>query len=146
MAKARDTAGRSGGKPGGVGRFFRRRPAPEPALVDDGTLVPVGESFDPARADSDVLTELAAAGVVVEGRQLMLRHVLRLPDAAAVDEAARVLAADGWAVGPGPDGTTYADRAQQVTALELARERTRMAGLAQRLGGDAEGWRLLGRP
>ncbi|UGQ09984.1 hypothetical protein LO772_24230 [Yinghuangia sp. ASG 101] len=128
-------------------RWFRRgREEPEPPLVDDGTLVVVGESFDPARADSAVLADLAEAGVVVEGRQLMLRHVLRLPDDAAVAEAARLLGPDGWAVSAGPDGATYADRSQRVNALELARERTRMAGLAQRLGGDAEGWRLLGRP
>lgn len=128
-------------------RWFRRgRGESEPPLVDDGTLVLVGESFDPARADSAVLADLAEAGVVVEGRQLMLRHVLRLPDPPAVAEAARLLGPDGWAVSAGPDGTTYADRAQRVNALELARERTRMAGLAQRLGGDAEGWRLLGRP
>ncbi|WP_436787236.1 hypothetical protein [Yinghuangia sp. YIM S10712] len=128
-------------------RWFRRgRGEPEPPLVDDGTLVVVGESFDPARADSAVLADLAGAGVVVEGRQLMLRHVLRLPDDAAVAEAARLLAPDGWVLSPGPGGVTHADRAQRVDALELARERTRMAGLAQRLGGDAEGWRLLGRP
>ncbi|MGW0664898.1 hypothetical protein [Streptodolium elevatio] len=131
----------------GIGRLFRRRrEEPEPPLVDDGTLVVVGESFDPARADSAVLADLAEAGVIVEGRQLMLRHVLRLPDAAAVAATARILAPDGWVVTAGPDGATYADRPQHVTALELARERTRMAGLAQRLGGDAEGWILLGRP
>lgn len=131
----------------GIGRLFRRRrEEPEAPLVDDGTLVMVGESFDPARADSAVLADLAEAGVVVEGRQLMLRHILRLPDTDAVAEAGRILAPDGWVVGEGPDGTTYADRPQLVTALELARERTRMAGLAQRLGGDAEGWVLLGRP
>ncbi|MDI2126106.1 hypothetical protein [Yinghuangia seranimata] len=131
----------------GISRLFRRaRPEPEAPLVDDGSLVVLGESFDPARADSAVLAELAAAGRPVEGRRLILRHVLRLPDAAAADEAARLLAPDGWTVAAGPDGVTHADRVQEVTALELARERTRMAGLAQRLGGDAEGWRLLGRP
>jgi hypothetical protein len=132
----------------GIGRFFRRRGRADapPPLVDDGTLVVVGESFDPARADSAVLAELAEKGVPVEGRELILRHVLRLPGASEAAEAARLLEPDGWTVAPGPDGATYADRQQQVTALELARERTRMAGLAQRLGGDAEGWRLLGRP
>ncbi|GAA4954879.1 hypothetical protein GCM10023205_15870 [Yinghuangia aomiensis] len=130
----------------GIGRFFRRRSADAaPPLVDDGTLVVVGESFDPARADSAVLADLAEKGVQVEGRELVLRHVLRLPDAAAAAEAARLLAPDGWTVAPGPDGVTHADRQQKVTALELARERSRMAGLAQRLGGDAEGWLLLGR-
>ncbi|MCF2531226.1 hypothetical protein [Yinghuangia soli] len=131
----------------GIGKIFRRkRGTPEPPLVDDGTLVVVGECFDPARADSAVLGELAEAGVVVEGRPLILRHVLRLPDADAVAEAARLLAPDGWTLAAGPGGATHADRQQKVTALELARERSRMAGLAQRLGGDAEGWRLLGRP
>lgn len=125
--------------------FRRRRVDAAPPLVDDGTLVVVGESFDPARADSAVLADLAEKDVRVEGRELILRHVLRLPDAAAAAEAARLLSPDGWTVAPGPDGTTHADRQQKVTALELARERSRMAGLAQRLGGDAEGWRLLGK-
>ncbi|NUU23749.1 MAG: hypothetical protein HOV68_19940 [Streptomycetaceae bacterium] len=133
-------------KPGFARLFRRKRPETEEPLVDDGSLVVVGESFDPARADSAVLADLAAAGVVVEGRRLILRHVLRLPDDAAAAEAGRLLAPDGWTVAAGPDGVTYADRVQHVTALDLARERTRMAGLAQRLGGDAEGWRLLGRP
>ncbi|MGC0414778.1 hypothetical protein [Embleya sp. AB8] len=131
-------------------RFLRRRRAePEPELVDDGTLVLVGSCFDPARADSAVVAELRAAGVAVEIGPFVMRHVLTLPDRAAVDEAARILAPDGWVV-----AVVAADerplrvrisRQQVLTGLEPARERTRMAGLAQRLGGDAEGYEVLAR-
>ncbi|MFI1579382.1 ribonuclease E inhibitor RraB [Embleya scabrispora] len=131
-------------------RFLRRRRAePVPALVDDGTLVVVGSCFDPARADSAVVAEMRAAGVAVETGPFVMRHLVTLPDHDAVAEATRILAADGWAV-----TVVAADerplrvriaRQQVLTGLEPARERTRMAGLAQRLGGDAEGYEVLAR-
>ncbi|GCD96282.1 ribonuclease E inhibitor RraB [Embleya hyalina] len=131
-------------------RFLRRRRAePVPALVDDGTLVVVGSCFDPARADSAVVARMRAAGVAVEAGPFVMRHLVTLPDHDAVAEATRILAADGWAV-----TVVAADerplrvriaRQQVLTGLEPARERTRMAGLAQRLGGDAEGYEVLAR-
>ncbi len=118
-------------------------------LVDDGTLVVVGSCFDPARADSAVVAEMRAAGVDVESGVFVMRHVLTLPDLAAADEAARILTPDGWAVlAPTPDERplrVLISRQQVLTGLEPARERTRMAGLAQRLGGDAEGYEVLAR-
>ncbi|MEU0932052.1 MULTISPECIES: hypothetical protein [unclassified Embleya] len=131
-------------------RFLRRRrPEPAPVLVDDGTLTVVGSCFDPARADSAVVAELRAAGVPVDTGVFVMRHVLTLPDLAAADEAARILTPDGWAVvAPTPDELplrVLISRQQVLTGLEPARERTRMAGLAQRLGGDAQGYEVLAR-
>ena len=40
--------------------------------------------------------------------------------------------------------SVYATRTQVVTALSASQERSRMAGLAQRLGGDVGGWDALG--
>lgn len=128
----------------------RRRPQAPLDLVDDGTLVLVGTASDPARADSAVLAEMAAAGVDLQER-LLLRHHLRLPGAQAVEEARRLLAQDGYAVTAEPvdperpDGplAVRATRTQVLTALSAAQERSRMAGLAQRLGGDVQGWDAL---
>ncbi|MYW02639.1 hypothetical protein [Streptomyces sp. SID3343] len=132
-------------------RFLRRRrPEPAPPLVDDGTLVVVGSCFDPARADSAVIAQMSAAGVDVETGPFVMRHVMTLPDEAAVAEARRILGPDGWAVEVVGAGETplrvRVARQQTITGLEPARERTRMAGLAQRLGGDASGYEVLARP
>ena len=129
-------------------RLRRRRAAPAPVLVDDGTLVVVGECFDPARADSAVVSDMARAGVDVGHGTFVLRHVLRLPGPDAVAEAVRVLGPDGWTVTevPGGAGVVHVSRQQEVTGLAIARERGRMAGFAQRLGGDADGWQVLAPP
>ena len=126
----------------------RSRAEVGPALLDDGSLTALGSSFDPARADSAVLAELRTAGLDLD-RALLVRHHLRLPGLEAVEEARRVLADDGYSVAaePMPQATGWqvrASRAEQVSGLSLARERTRMAGLAQRLGGAASGWDLCG--
>jgi hypothetical protein len=131
-------------------RFLRRRrPEPEPPLVDDGTLVVVGSCFDPARADSAVVAQMSAAGVAVEIGPFVMRHVVTLPDDAAVAEAIRILGPDGWAVevvdARERPLRVHVARQQTITGLEPARERTRMAGLAQRLGGDAQGYEVLAR-
>jgi len=141
-------------------RFMRRlRAEPTPTLVDDGTLTVVGACFDPARADSAVVEEMRAAGVPVDTGPFVMRHVVTLPNASAVAEAVRILAPDGWTVdvvGPDRDVVLEPDaaaggigvrvwRQQAITGLEPARERTRMAGLAQRLGGDALGYEVLAR-
>jgi len=117
-------------------------------LVDDGTLVVVGRAYDAARADSAVLAEMAADGVDLEAR-LLLRHHLLLPDEAAVAEARKLLGQDGYSVAvadgdePGAVLRVRATRTQVLTALSAAQERSRMAGLAQRLGGDVAGWDAL---
>jgi hypothetical protein len=43
----------------------------------------------------------------------------------------------------GEPGHLHAVRVQVLDALHCAQERSRMAGLAQRLGGDAPGWDAL---
>jgi Regulator of ribonuclease activity B len=105
---------------------------------------------------------------------MLVRHHLVLPAEPALEQARRLVAADGYTVraeprgSAGPAGTeesspiadpalepAVADdlgwavrvsRAQLVTGLSLAQERSRMAGLAQRLGGDAVGWDVLAPP
>jgi hypothetical protein len=117
-----------------------------PVLADDGTLTVVGSSFDPARADSAVVGEMEAAGVDLAG-PLLLRHHLRLPDQLAAEEARRIVAQEGYVlVAEGADGDVLrvrVSRPQRVTGLAVAQERSRMAGLARRLGGDADGWDVL---
>ena len=140
--------------PGLLSRLLRRRRPPEALdLVDDGALVLVGTASDPARADSAVLADMAAAGVDLEQR-LLVRHHLVLPDEAAVEQARGLLAQDGYALAaepadpahPGGPFAARATRTQVLTALSAAQERSRMAGLAQRLGGDVGGWDALAPP
>lgn len=137
-----------------VARLLRRNRARAPLeLVDDGSLVLVGTADDPARADSAVLAEMAGAGVDLDAR-LLVRHHLLLPDAEALGEARRLLAQDGYAVAAEPVDADFPDgpfavratRTQVLTALSAAQERSRMAGLAQRLGGDVRGWDALAPP
>ncbi len=145
---------------------WRRAAPPAPDLRDDGTLTVLVGAWDPARADTAVVADLAASGAALDG-PLLVRHHLELPDELAVEEARRLLAQDGYALRaaataadgpgegggadagapPGPPGAglrVRASRAQLVTGLSLAQERSRMAGLAQRLGGDALGYDVLG--
>ncbi|MGN6242555.1 MAG: ribonuclease E inhibitor RraB [Motilibacteraceae bacterium] len=135
-----------------LARWLGRRRGPEgPALADDGTLALLAESYDLAAADSAVVAAMAERGAPL-AEPLLVRHHLLLPDELAVDEAARLLAQDGYAlvVGAGEVGEgeavlrVRASRAQLVTGLSLAQERSRMAGLAQRLGGDVVGYDVLG--
>ena len=128
---------------------WRARRAPSPVVLDpdDPSLVVVVEAFDAARADSSVLAEAAERGVALDGPLLLRHHLVALPDEAAVARAAELLAQDGYAVSaPRPEGrglSVYATRTQVVTALSASQERSRMAGLAQRLGGDVGGWDAL---
>ena len=134
-----------------IARLLRRsRPPAVPDLADDGSLVVVGTAYKAARADSDILAEMVAAGIDVDGH-LLLRHHLRLHDRGALEEARRLLAQDGYRVvaepvdSGRPDGPlpVRASLTQVVTALSAAQERSRMSGLAQRLGGDVGGWDAL---
>jgi hypothetical protein len=128
----------------------RRAPAPVVLDPDDPSLVVLVEAFDAARADSAVLEEAARRGVALDAPLLLRHHLVALPDAAAVASAAQTLAQDGYAVSTPraePRGlSVYATRTQVVTALSASQERSRMAGLAQRLGGDVGGWDALGPP
>lgn len=123
-------------------RDLLRRESPTTLTLDTANLRVVAEAFDPAEADSAVL---ARARDWRAGEQAVLRHHLSLPTE-RVAEAARTLAQDGWelrAVPGAEPGRVHALRVQVLDALHCAQERSRMAGLAQRLGGDADGWDAL---
>jgi hypothetical protein len=103
----------------------------------------VAEAFDPVVADSAVL---AGSPAWVSTAPAVLRHHLLLPPD-RLAEAASILAQDGYDLreqSPS-EGLTrvLAVRVQVLDALHCAQERSRMAGLAQRLGGDALGWDAL---
>jgi hypothetical protein len=121
-------------------RLRRRRPDPLPAYADDGTLDVLLTASDPARADSDVL-----AGVDLAAPVLVRHHLVGLPDRAAVTLAGELLGQDGYAltVLDGPPYAVRAWRTQVLTPLAASQERSRMAGLAQRLGGDVAGYDVL---
>lgn len=132
----------------GLRQLLRRRRPPVPVAYDPGDpgLEVVVEAFDAARADSAVLAEAAVRGVDVDQPLLVRHHLVALP-AQAVEEAARLLAQDGYALVDGPAAArptaVLACRTQVLTVLSASQERSRMAGLAQRLGGDVEGWDAL---
>jgi hypothetical protein len=129
-------------------RLRRRRADPPPTYDDDGSLTLRVSAPDAAVADSAVLAAAAAAGVDLEAPLLVRHHLTGLPDRAAVERARELLAQDGYAltVGDGPPYDVRAWRTQVLTALSASQERSRMAGLAQRLGGDVAGWDALGPP
>lgn len=114
--------------------------------IDTPEVEIIAEAFDPAEADSAVLAR--SPGWVAEAPAI-LRHHLKLPPE-KVAEAAAVLAQDGWELREqGADGRltlAHALRVQTLDALHCAQERSRMAGLAQRLGGDSLGWDALQPP
>ncbi|MCS7476502.1 ribonuclease E inhibitor RraB [Umezawaea endophytica] len=114
----------------------------EPELLTGSPgLVVVVEAFDPAEADS---AALARSPRWRPDRPAVLRHHLVLPPD-QVERAASMLAQDGYELRPsdrGP-GCWEAVRVQVLDALHCAQERSRMAGLTQRLGGDAPGWDAL---
>jgi len=100
----------------------------------------VAEAFDPVVADSAVL---ARSPAWVSTAPAVLRHHLLLPPD-RLAEAASILAQDGYELREqslsGDLTRVLAVRVQVLDALHCAQERSRMAGLAQRLGGDALGW------
>jgi len=111
--------------------------------ADTPGLKIVAEAFDPVVADSAVL---AGSPTWVSTAPAVLRHHLLLPPD-RLAEAASILAQDGYELreqSPSDDLTrVLAVRVQVLDALHCAQERSRMAGLAQRLGGDALGWDAL---
>jgi hypothetical protein len=115
-----------------------------PGLTPDTPgLEIVAEAFDPAVADSAVLA--GSPGWVAAAPAVLRHHLLLPPDRVA--EAASILAQDGYELREQgvSDGMArvHAVRVQVLDALHCAQERSRMAGLAQRLGGDAPGWDAL---
>jgi hypothetical protein len=134
---------------GGLFRLFRR-PAEAELALDAPDLAVVAEAFDPAEADSAVL---ARSHRWDRAAKAVLRHHLRLP-ADRIEELAAVVAQEGYQVRvvspppPEPAETrgftlVHVQRVQVLDALGCAQERARMAGLAQRLDGDALGWDAL---
>ena len=141
------------------GRFLARlawwRRAREPAApaLDDPSLVVVARAFDDAEAASAVL---ARSEHWIAERPAVLRHHLRLP-AESVDQADELLKQDGWrlrhapATGGGAANgdaaaetvALFAERAQKLDTLHCSQESSRMASLAQRLRGHADGWEAL---
>ncbi|GAA1349308.1 hypothetical protein [Saccharothrix algeriensis] len=110
----------------------------EPALgIDSPGLEVVVEAFDHAEADSAALARSPHWRATAPA---VLRHHLVLPPDQA-ERARELLAPDGWELRDGD--VSYALRVQVLTALSCAQERSRMAGLAQRLGGDWIGWDAL---
>jgi hypothetical protein len=119
--------------------------------ADDPSLVITAESFDDAEAASAVLTDSAWRA----DEQSVLRHLLVLPSV-TVDRALELAAQDHYGrvpistpvpVEPGPgDEVVALARVQLIDALHVSQERSRMAGLAQRLGGSAAGWQVLQPP
>jgi len=124
-------------------RDLAKKPKTPGLTPDTAGLEIVARAFDPAVADSAVL---AGSPTWVSAAPAVLRHHLSLPPG-RVAEAASILAQDGYELREqGPHGDlvlAYALRVQVLDALHCAQERSRMAGLAQRLGGDALGWDAL---
>ncbi|MFD5830197.1 hypothetical protein [Lentzea sp. NPDC060358] len=109
-----------------------------PALsADDPGLVVVVEAFEVGEADS---AALARSPRWRADEPAVLRHHLRIP-ADQVERARELLAPDGWVLVAGE--VSHASRVQKLDALHCSQERSRMASLAQRLGGDALGWDAL---
>nr|WP_083883898.1 hypothetical protein [Nocardia higoensis] len=134
-----------------MGRIWRRlagHAAEE--ILDPGRadLVVVAESFDDAEACS---TALDRADGLDAARPALLRHHLRVP-ADRVQRVCEIAAQDGYAPVPGsptPEGEwmrLVLWRAQPVDALRCSQERSRMAGLAQRNDGHADGWDVMQPP
>jgi len=133
------------------GGFLSRR---SPAALDRtrADLVVVVSGFDDVEACSTTL-ERGAVGAPawVSDAQAVLRHHLRLPSD-RVQEAVDVAGQDDYVLAGEPvvdaDGvaTVLLERVQLLDALHCSQERSRMAGLAQRLGGTALGWEGLQPP
>lgn len=123
-----------------------RRPPLDPGRTD---LVVVVSSFDDAESCSGALERGAAtAPHWIDTDEAVLRHHLELPGD-AVDRAAELAGQDGYMkaapVQVPADGRIglVLQRVQILDAMHCAQEKSRMAGLAQRLGGTSTGWDAL---
>lgn len=141
---------------GGVRGWFRRRRDRSKATLDlrDPSLTVTVIGYDPALSCG---AALAAAGIdaAEDGARAVLRQLVIVPPG----RLAEFLAAaelDGYTAvdADAPAGTWPAEidapsggavavtlcREAELTALVCSQEQSRMAGLAQRHGGDARGW------
>ncbi|OUS96534.1 hypothetical protein [Rhodococcus sp. NCIMB 12038] len=121
-----------------------------PLDQDRPDLVVVASSFDDVEACSTALDRAATEDPRWDAdAEAVLRHHLRLP-ASSVADAVSIAAQDGYRP-QHPDGQASAaedgatvelvlQRVQVLDALHCSQERSRMAGLAQRLGGSVDGW------
>ncbi|WP_016693844.1 hypothetical protein [Rhodococcus rhodochrous] len=126
----------------------------EPLDANRADLVVVVSSFDDAEACSTALERAAEATPAWRAEdEAVLRHHLALP-AGTVDRAAELAGQDGYVVAGTDDGnvppaavvggaSVILQRVQILDALHCAQEKSRMASLAQRLGGTALGWDAL---
>ncbi|KLL96546.1 hypothetical protein NJ76_01670 [Rhodococcus sp. IITR03] len=126
----------------------------EPLDAKRADLVVVVSSFDDAEACSTALERAAEATPAWQAEdEAVLRHHLVLP-ADTVDRAVELAGQDGYVVaGTGGGNVPPAavvegapvilQRVQVLDALHCAQEKSRMASLAQRLGGTALGWDAL---
>lgn len=108
-------------------------------------LVVVVHGFDEVEACS---TALERSDTWVPAAQAVLRHHLVLP-VAARERAASIAAQDRYLPSTRTDGSgadLVLARVQVLDALHCSQERSRMAGLAQRLGGHVLGWDALQPP
>lgn len=121
-------------------RQLLRRDEVQALSIDAPELVVVVEAFDIAEADS---AALARSPQWRADDLAVLRHHLRIP-ADQVERARELLTPDGWVLVAGD--ISHISRVQKLDALHCAQERSRMASLAQRLGGDALGWDALQKP
>lgn len=117
----------------------------DPARAD---LVVVASSFDDVEACSAVLDR--ATGLDREA-EAVLRHHLRLP-AEQLEAACEIAGYDGYTraepVRAADDELVpiILQRVQVLDPLSCSQERSRMAGLAQRHDGVADGWDALQPP
>ncbi|MET7770332.1 ribonuclease E inhibitor RraB [Nocardia sp. NPDC005366] len=126
-------------------RLFGRK-GPEPLDPSRTDLVVVASSFDHAEACSAALSR--ATGFDADA-PAVLRHHLRIP-AAHRERVCEIAAQDGYAPDQHLDASDAGAlaplilrRVQIVDALHCSQERSRMAGLAQRHDGFADGWDAL---
>lgn len=107
-------------------------------------LVVVASSFDDVEACS---TALDRATELDREADAVLRHHLRLP-AGQIEAACEIAGYDGYeraeATAAAPDLVPIIlQRVQRLDPLTCSQERSRMAGLAQRHDGIADGWDAL---
>lgn len=133
-------------------RIFGRKVLP-PLDRSRADLEIVAEGFDDVESCSTALERGASTPPRWRpDSEAVLRHHLDLPKA-ALGEAESIVAQDGYrrSVTAADGAASHGDgvvrvvfeRVQILDALHCAQERSRMAGLAQRLGGSVAGWDAL---
>ncbi|AOW92883.1 hypothetical protein BFN03_09855 [Rhodococcus sp. WMMA185] len=128
-----------------------------PLDPDRSDLVVVVSCFDDVEGCGATLDRAAEEDPRwVSDEEAVLRHHLTLP-ASAVQEAVSIAAQEGYrpsdevAGESGPDDSgedvrLVLQRVQLLDALHCSQERSRMVGLAQRLGGSVSGWDAMQPP